>query len=120
MISFFAPRDAHTMHATEVTDSTRSAALTAIVALLLVIGTLYYMRTYRSAEGMIGNIGGGGARDNAVELVKKPHQCYVDGDCPDGTSCNSDGLCIPRLSDLPVTREESKLGRGREAEKSSF
>jgi len=100
----------HVMHATEVTESTRAAAITAVVALIVVIAVLYYLRVYRDTEAMTGDASAG----------RRKRQCYVDADCPDGTSCNSDGICTPRLSDLPVTKEESKPGRGREGERSTF
>lgn len=110
-----------------IRGATKSYGLWAAVALLSIIGVLYYMRTFSpaiaateaaAAEKSTGNVGGGGSADNVVSPLRKPHQCHMDGDCPDGTTCNSDGLCVPRLNDLPVARGESKLSRGREQEKS--
>lgn len=98
-------------------DTTKSyAAWIAFVMVCVLIG-LYYMRSMDSTKAAEKNVGGQGGMDNFVQKSKKPHQCYKDSDCPDHTSCNSDGLCVPRLAVIPTTRGEAGMSRGRETEK---
>lgn len=71
-------------------------------------------------EGLVGNVGGGGIYENDDTRVNKglkPQLCYTDVDCPDQTTCGSQGMCIPRMHILPKSRHMMKMGMGRDDEK---
>lgn len=101
-------------------NNTMGSVTVVVISLFVVFCIIYYMRTTREItdkpnENYIANIGGGGGTDNILNKTKK--QCYQDVDCPDGTSCNTDGLCVPRLNNLPLSKDDAKLGLGRQNEK---
>lgn len=109
------------MSFTDTTQSIHSSTVSYgywfVFVLLCVLVGVYYTRNYSSTMAAESNVGGAGGGDNFVQKSKKPHQCYGDADCPDHTTCNSDGLCVPRLAVIPTTKGESGMSRGRETEK---
>ena len=117
----------NTMFANVIERNNKKMGIIMLVGLLIVVGlVLVGARRLRSqnvdkrtGEKMnLSNVGGASNMDNIVSPLRKPHQCYEDGDCPDGDTCNKEGLCVPRLLDLPTSRHELPLGRGRDKEKS--
>lgn len=109
------------MSFTETTSSIHQSTISYVswfllVVLCVLIG-IYYARNFGSTNAAENNVGGAGGADNFVQKSKKPHQCYGDSDCPDHTTCNSDGLCVPRLASIITTKGESNMSRGREVEK---
>lgn len=53
------------------------------------------------------------------QYYEKQKQCYQDADCPDGTFCNSMGMCVSSDT-LPLRQAQPVLGRGRAGEGSTY
>jgi hypothetical protein len=104
-----------------IAGNNKTMMITMGIALLFVLGVIVWVRGGRTPEAMgsLSNIGGASRMDNIVNPLRKPLQCYGDLDCPDGTSCNKDGLCIPKLVNLPTSQDAQDMGLGREKEKTT-
>lgn len=53
------------------------------------------------------------------QYYDKQLQCYQDADCPDGTFCNPEGMCVTNQM-LPAIQAQPILGRGRAGEGSTY
>lgn len=84
-----------------------------VLVILLILVLRFFVFPQTPEEKSLANVGGGATINSYTPPLRKNMQCYKDSDCPDETTCNTHGICVPRVHQLPTSEVELKYGRGR-------